>query len=63
MDDILNKTAAYYDEESDTAISKMVALLEPVMIVTLAVVVGFIIISVITPVFSIYSNINSGGGG
>jgi type IV pilus assembly protein PilC len=62
MDDILNKTAAYYDEESDTAISKMVALLEPVMIVTLAVIVGFIIISIITPVFSIYSNINNGGG-
>jgi type IV pilus assembly protein PilC len=62
MDDILNKTAAFYDEESDTAISKMVSLLEPVMIVTLAVIVGFIIISIITPVFAIYSNINNGGG-
>jgi type IV pilus assembly protein PilC len=62
MDDILNKTAAYYDEESDTAISKMVALLEPVMIVVLAVIVGFIIISIITPVFSIYSSVNASGG-
>jgi type II secretory pathway component PulF len=33
------------------------------MIVTLAIIVGFIIISIITPVFSIYSNINNGGGG
>lgn len=63
MDEILNKTAAYYDEESDTAISKMIALLEPVMIVLLAVIVGFIIISIITPIFSLYGSINSSSGG
>lgn len=61
MDEVLNKTSAFYDEEADTAISKMVGLLEPVMIVLLAVIVGFIIISIITPVFSIYSSINASG--
>jgi len=62
MDDILMKTSLYYDEESDTAIAKMVTLIEPCMIVFLAVVVGFIIISIITPIYSIYSSINSGSG-
>jgi type IV pilus assembly protein PilC len=62
MDEILNKTSAFYDEESDTAIAKMVSLLEPTMIVILAVIVGFIIVSIITPVFSIYSSVNASGG-
>lgn len=61
MDEILNKTSAFYDEESDAAINRLIALLEPAMIVVLAFVVGFIVISVITPVFSIYQNVNSYG--
>lgn len=62
MEEILNKSAAFYDEQSDTAIQKMIALLEPVMIVALAVIVGFIIISIITPIYSIYSQIGQSGG-
>lgn len=59
MDEILNKTAGYYDEEADSAIQKMISLIEPVMILLLAVVVGFIIISIITPIFGIYSQISN----
>jgi type IV pilus assembly protein PilC len=60
IDDILNKTAAFYDEESDSAIARLLALIEPVMIVVLALVVGFIVLSIITPIFSIYQNMNAG---
>lgn len=61
LDDILNKTAAFYDEESDAAIARMLALLEPVMIVLLALIVGFIVLSIVTPMFSIYESMNNGG--
>jgi type IV pilus assembly protein PilC len=60
LDDILNKTAGFYDEESDAAIARLLALIEPVMIVILALVVGFIVISIITPIFAIYQNMNAG---
>lgn len=60
LDDILNKTSAFYDEESETAIQRLIALIEPVMIVILAVIVGFIIISIILPIYSIYQKVNSG---
>ncbi|HZK70658.1 MAG TPA: type II secretion system F family protein, partial [Clostridia bacterium] len=60
LDDILNKTAAFYDEESDAAIARLLALIEPVMIVLLALIVGFIVISIITPIFSIYQSMNAG---
>ena len=54
LDSILEKTAAFYDEEVNTATSQLTALIEPVIIVLLAVIVGFIILSVILPMFSMY---------
>ncbi len=51
LDDVLNKTAAFYDEESDKAIVKMVSLLEPLMIVIMALIVGFLVVSIIMPMY------------
>lgn len=51
LDDVLQKTAAFYDEESDSAVSRMVGLLEPLMIVVMALVVGFIVISIVMPMY------------
>lgn len=59
LDEILNKTSAYYDEESSAAIQRLISLIEPLMIVFLAVIVGFIIISIILPIFSIYNTVGS----
>ncbi len=54
LDDILYKTAVFYDDEADSAISAMVASIEPIMIVALGIVVGFIVLSVILPMMSAY---------
>lgn len=59
LDDILKKTAEYYEEESDAAIQRMVALLEPVMIVVLGVLIGLVIGSIL-PAF--YNSISSVDG-
>jgi type IV pilus assembly protein PilC len=57
LDDILGKTAAFYDEESDAAIGRLVGLLEPLMIIFMAIIIGFIVISIALPMFSMYGNI------
>ena len=57
LDDILTKTAAFFDEESDAAISRLVGLLEPLMIIFMAVIIGFIVISIALPMFTMYGNI------
>ncbi|MDO8524984.1 MAG: type II secretion system F family protein [Candidatus Omnitrophota bacterium] len=49
----LSKVAERYDRESDEAIKVMMALLEPILILTLGVVVGFIVISMLLPIFEI----------
>ncbi len=57
IEDMLEKCAEYYDDEVENAIQKMVTLMEPVMIVFMGVVVGFIIISMIMPIFDLYGSI------
>ncbi len=57
LDDILTKTAAFFDEESDAAISRLVGLLEPLMIILMAVIIGFIVISIALPMFTMYGAI------
>lgn len=55
LDDILTKTAAFFDEESDAAIARLVGLLEPLMIIIMAVVIGFIVIAMYLPMFQMFS--------
>ena len=62
MDDILAKTATFYDEEAEAAIQRMVNMLEPIMIVVLGIIVGFIVISIITPIYSLYGQISNNNG-
>ena len=56
IEDMLNKISAYYDMEVANAIEGSISLIEPVMIIVLAVIVGGIVASVILPLFSIYSS-------
>ena len=49
----LFKVAQGYDRESDEAVKIMMSLLEPILILTLGVVVGFIVISMLLPIFEI----------
>ncbi|HGY91078.1 MAG TPA: type II secretion system protein GspF [Planctomycetes bacterium] len=49
LEDILYKVAEAYDEEVDVATQKMTSVMEPLIIVVLAVIVGFIVMSIVMP--------------
>lgn len=53
LDNILIKTAEYYEIESDFALQKLTSLIEPIMIVFLAIIVGFVVISIAMPMFQV----------
>lgn len=55
LDDILNKTADFYDEELESIIQASVAMLEPILIVVMGLMIGFIVLSVMVPMFDSYS--------
>lgn len=57
LDDILSKTADFYDEEVEVALHKMTTLLEPIMIVGMALVIGFIVIAMYLPMFDLVNTI------
>ncbi|HBQ64772.1 MAG TPA: hypothetical protein DD727_07605 [Clostridiales bacterium] len=57
LDTLLERTARYYDDEVETAIARLVGLVEPVMIVLMAVVVGFVVISIALPMFDMFKTI------
>jgi type IV pilus assembly protein PilC len=53
LDDMLERVARSYDEEVDIATQKMTALIEPIIIVFLAVIVGCIVLAVIMPMLQL----------
>ena len=46
LDTILSKTAEYYDEEADSAVGRLVSLLEPVMIIIMGIAVCCLLLAV-----------------
>ncbi|OJH35420.1 type II secretion system F family protein [Cystobacter ferrugineus] len=53
MDTMLNKIADFYDDEVDTAVAGLTAMIEPLMMVFLGGVVGGFLIAMYLPIFSI----------
>jgi general secretion pathway protein F len=51
LEAMLNKIADTYEKDIETQIMAMTSMLEPVMIVVMAVVVGFIVMSILLPIF------------
>ena len=61
LPEMLLKIADNYDEEVDNAVAAMTSLLEPIMIVFLAVIVGSIVIAMFLPLISMISNLSGEG--
>jgi type IV pilus assembly protein PilC len=51
LDEMLSKIADFYDEEVDAAVSGLLAMMEPLMIVFLGVVVGGMVVAMYLPIF------------
>ncbi|HYG33588.1 MAG TPA: type II secretion system F family protein [Clostridia bacterium] len=63
LPEMLLKIADNYDEEVDNAVAAMTSLLEPIMIVFLAVVVGSIVIAMFLPLIDLMNRVGDVGGG
>jgi len=57
MGQMMENVTKYYESEQRNLVTQLKALIEPVMIVLLAGIVGVIVLSVIVPMFSIYNNV------
>jgi type IV pilus assembly protein PilC len=57
LETMLGKIADFYEAEVDARIKALTALIEPLMIIVVGAVVGFIVISMYLPIFSLYDKI------
>jgi type IV pilus assembly protein PilC len=57
LEQMLNKIADFYEAEVDAKIKALTSLLEPVMIIFIGAIVGFLVISMYLPIFELYDKI------
>ena len=57
IDEILNKSADFYDEEVEISLQKMTELMQPLMVVVMALIVGFIVIAIALPMFDMVNTV------
>lgn len=55
---MLEKAADFFENEVENQITRLTALFEPLMIIFLALMVGFLVISIILPLFRLYGSVN-----
>ena len=53
--EMLQQVSSFYDEELATAVERFVALLEPMLLIVMAVVIALVVLSVYMPLFSMYN--------
>lgn len=58
LSDMLVKVGDFYDSEVEATVKGLTSMIEPMLIIFLGCVVGFIAISVMTPIFSIVNSVN-----
>jgi type IV pilus assembly protein PilC len=63
LPEMLLRIADNYDEEVDNAVAAMTSLLEPIMIIFLAVIVGSIVIAMFLPLIAMITQLSGGGEG
>jgi type IV pilus assembly protein PilC len=55
LDEMLSKLAEFYDEEVDVAVSALLSILEPILLIFVGVIVGGLVVSMYLPIFDLMS--------
>ena len=53
LDDMLNKTAEFYEDEVDAAVAMLSSLMEPIIMVVLGGIIGTILVAMYLPLFNL----------
>ena len=61
LSEMLAYLAAFYEEEVDNISKNLTTILEPVLLVSIGLIVGFLAIAIISPIYQLTGSIGSGG--
>ncbi len=57
LDSMLDRVAEFYEEQVEASVKALTSILEPIMIIVIGGIVGFIVISMYLPLFEVYNHI------
>lgn len=57
MEEMLGKIADFYEDQVDAAVKSLTSIIEPIMIIVIGGIVGFVVISMYMPMFEVYKNV------
>ena len=57
LDQMLDRIAEFYEEQVEASVKALTSILEPIMIIVIGGIVGFIVISMYMPMFTVYNHI------
>jgi type IV pilus assembly protein PilC len=57
LDAMLDRVAEFYEDQVEASVKALTSILEPIMIIVIGSIVGFIVISMYLPLFSVYNSI------
>jgi type IV pilus assembly protein PilC len=57
LETMMTKVADFYEEQVEAAVKALTSILEPIMIVFVGAIVGFIVIAMYLPMFKVYDSI------
>jgi type IV pilus assembly protein PilC len=57
LDEMLDRIAEFYEEQVEAAVKALMSILEPILIIVIGAMVGFIVISMYLPLFEVYNRI------
>jgi type IV pilus assembly protein PilC len=58
LDTMLEKVAEFYEDQVEASVKALTSILEPIMIIVIGGIVGFIVISMYMPLFTVYNSIH-----
>ncbi len=58
LDTILEKSADFYEDESDSAIQRLVGMIEPIMIIVMGAAIGLVIAGILPAIYNSMENIS-----
>ncbi|HTU79118.1 MAG TPA: type II secretion system F family protein [Solirubrobacteraceae bacterium] len=59
LDEMLDRVAEFYEEQVEASVKALMSILEPIMIMVIGAMVGFIVISMYLPLFEVYNRIEN----
>jgi type IV pilus assembly protein PilC len=57
LDTMLEKVAEFYEDQVEASVKALTSILEPIMIIVIGSIVGFIVVSMYMPLFTVYNSI------